>query len=237
MTHTVLQFSGGKDSLACLYLFEPQWEELAVAWVNTGAAFPEVLELMDQVRARVPDFREIRTSQTIERAGYPVDLLPIGATPVGAYLEGRRGGAHFQSRNACCAASIWIPMHQAMKDWGVKVVIRGQKRCDRRRSTIADGEVLDGIEYRFPLEDWSDEDVCRYLRECDVALPRNYLEGMRTGLDCWNCTAYLDDQGGRFEYMRAHHPEKFEHVRAVLRDYRAALTRELSPIVRTIQWA
>jgi len=33
----VLQLSGGKDSLACLYLLKPKWDDLIVAWVNTGA--------------------------------------------------------------------------------------------------------------------------------------------------------------------------------------------------------
>jgi 3'-phosphoadenosine 5'-phosphosulfate sulfotransferase (PAPS reductase)/FAD synthetase len=49
----VLQFSGGKDSLACLLLLRPWWDRLTVMWVNTGAAFPETLELMEAVRSRV----------------------------------------------------------------------------------------------------------------------------------------------------------------------------------------
>lgn len=233
---TVLQFSGGKDSLACLYLLEPRWHEITVAWVNTGAAFPEVLELMERVRALVPDFREITSAQTIARRGYPVDVLPINATDLGALIEGR-SGTTFQSRYDCCAATLWAPMYRAMKDLGATTVIRGQKRCDRRRSPIADGQVVDGIEYRFPLEGWSDDDVRTYLEERGVPLPRNYAEGMTTGLDCWNCTAYLDENAGRFDYMRAHHPEKLERVREVLVDYRHALERDLAPTMRMIQWA
>jgi len=41
---------------------------------------------------------------------------------------------------------------------------------------------------------------------------------MNTGLDCWNCTAYLDENAGRMEYMRAFHPQKAETVSAILRE-------------------
>jgi len=37
---TVLQFSGGKDSLACLYLLKPRWHEIMVLWLSTPAVLP-----------------------------------------------------------------------------------------------------------------------------------------------------------------------------------------------------
>ena len=40
----VLQFSGGKDSTACLHLLEPWWDKVHVVWVNPGAPYPEMLE-------------------------------------------------------------------------------------------------------------------------------------------------------------------------------------------------
>ena len=42
----VLSFSGGKDSLACLHLCRPYRDKLTVAWVNTGAAFPHIVEFV-----------------------------------------------------------------------------------------------------------------------------------------------------------------------------------------------
>jgi phosphoadenosine phosphosulfate reductase len=50
----VLQFSGGKDSLASLQMVRDHWAKITVAWVNSGDVFPETIELMDTVRARVP---------------------------------------------------------------------------------------------------------------------------------------------------------------------------------------
>lgn len=228
---TVLQFSGGKDSLACLYLLEQRWSDIVVAWVNTGAAFPETLELMERVRKMVPDFREIRGTQNIAEHGFPVDVLPIAATSLGALCEGHEG-MRFQSRYSCCAAALWGPMRRALSDWGAKVIIRGQKRCDAKRTPLKNGEVIDGIEVRFPLYEWTDAEVRDYLIGRGVALPGNY-ELMTTGLDCWNCTAYLDENKGRLEYMRLRHPEKFAHVSAVLKAYRGTLEHELAPLMRT----
>jgi 3'-phosphoadenosine 5'-phosphosulfate sulfotransferase (PAPS reductase)/FAD synthetase len=77
--NTVLQFSGGKDSLACLFLLREQWDEMTVLWVNAGAAFPETVGLMEKIRALVPHFLEVRTNQPAQVAelGYPVDVLPL----------------------------------------------------------------------------------------------------------------------------------------------------------------
>jgi phosphoadenosine phosphosulfate reductase len=188
---TVLQFSGGKDSLACLYLLESRWDEITVAWVNTGAAFPETLEQMEEIRSLVPHFVEIKSTQSIGTEGYPADVLPIASTTLGQYAEGKHA-QRFQSRIACCAAALWLPTQKAMKDLGATVVIRGQKRADRRSNRIQSGAVIEGVRYEFPLEDWTDERVTNYLASRGVSLPPNYGY-MNTGLDCWNCTAYLDE--------------------------------------------
>jgi 3'-phosphoadenosine 5'-phosphosulfate sulfotransferase (PAPS reductase)/FAD synthetase len=75
----ILQFSGGADSLACLWLLREHWPRLTVVWVNTGDCFPETSELMRKVRELVPHFHEVRSDQPaqIRRWGYPVDVLPI----------------------------------------------------------------------------------------------------------------------------------------------------------------
>jgi 3'-phosphoadenosine 5'-phosphosulfate sulfotransferase (PAPS reductase)/FAD synthetase len=225
---TVLQFSGGKDSLACLHLLESRWSEITVVWMNTGAAFPETIAQMEAVRALVPKFVEIKSSQSIERDGYPADVLPIASTSMGQQFEGERT-RRFQSRYSCCAAAQWIPMQQAMRDMGATVVIRGQKRADDRTNRIPSGTVIEGVRYEFPIEDWTDERVIDYLTSLGVELPANY-QYMNTGLDCWNCTAYLDQNAGKFDYMREHHPDKYRHVRGVLTELTAAIKDDLRPL-------
>lgn len=224
----VLQFSGGKDSLACLYLLEPQWQEITVAWVNTGAAFPETLRQMDDIKALVPNFVEIQSQQSIDTDGYPVDVLPISATSLGQQVEGSTG-RKFQSRYACCGFALWVPTYRAMHQMGATVIIRGQKRIDERRSPIKSGDTIDGIRYEFPLDEWTDQNVIDYLMRRGVALPANYAT-MKTGLDCWNCSAYLSENVGKFDYMRQHHPEKHAIVQGVLSDLQQTLHRDLAPL-------
>lgn len=226
----VLQFSGGKDSLACLHLLEPEWADLTVAWVNTGAAFPETIAQMKEIAELVPKFVEIEGEQTIERDGYPVDVLPIASTSIGQQFEGVHG-RRFQSRYLCCAAALWSPTQRAMKQLGATIIVRGQKKADERKSNIQSGTVIDGVRYDFPIENWSDQDVLDYLASRGVALPTNYAY-MKTGLDCWNCTAYLDENVGKFPYMRQHHPEKYEIVQGVLSDLSQTLHRDLSPLTQ-----
>lgn len=229
---TFLQFSGGRDSLACLYLLEPHWPELTVVWCNSGAAFPETVEQMQRIRAMVPHFHEVRSRQSIDTEGYPVDVLPISHTSMGQRFEGNKP-ERYQSRYSCCAAALWLPMQQAMKDLGATVIIRGEKASDKKKSGFSSGMVVEGVRYEFPLEHWSDGDVERYLQERGVKLPRNYAY-MDTGLDCWNCTAYLDENEGKSEYMRRFHPEKHARVRKVLSDLNRTLSDELQPLRQVI---
>lgn len=224
----VLQFSGGKDSLACLYLLEPEWDDLTVAWVNTGAAFPETIKQMDEIKALVPHFVEIQSQQSIEAHGYPVDVLPISATGLGQQVNGSEG-RKFQSKYDCCGFALWVPTYRAMHQMGATVIIRGQKRCDAQKSPIKDGQTIDGIRYEFPLDDWTDQDVTQYLAQRGVALPSNYRQ-MTTGLDCWNCSAYLDENVGKLEYMRRFHPEKHAHMQSVLSDLQQTLHRDMAPL-------
>jgi 3'-phosphoadenosine 5'-phosphosulfate sulfotransferase (PAPS reductase)/FAD synthetase len=230
---TVLQYSGGKDSLACLYLLRPRWHEITVAWVNTGAAFPETLTHMERVRKMVPHFHEIKSRQTIETEGYPADVLPVSDTVLGR-LTNEQTGPRFQSRHFCCAAAIWRPMASAMVELGAKVIIRGQKNADQLRSVLlVSGTVINGIEYQFPLQDWTDADVYRYLREQGVSLPPNY-EHMHTGLDCMNCTAYLRENVGKFDYMRKVHPIMNRQVQGIIAELNIAIQRDTEPTHRII---
>jgi phosphoadenosine phosphosulfate reductase len=226
---TFLQFSGGKDSLACLYLLKPRWDEITVAWVNAGATFPETLTQMEQIRQMVPHFLEIRSRQTIDTEGYPADVLPVSDTVLGRLLN-EQSGPKFQSRHFCCAAALWRPMDNAMRELGAKVIIRGQKNTDQLRSLLlVSGTVIDGVEYQFPLQDWTDADVYRYLREQQVSLPLNY-EHMDTGLDCMNCTAYLRENVRKFHYMREHHPEAYRHAMGIITKLNEATQRDTQPM-------
>lgn len=212
----VLQYSGGKDSIACLFLLRPYWEKLIVLWVNTGAAFPETIEHMAIVAQLVPNFLEVKSDQPaqIAKHGNPSDLVSWWDTPLGRSIDGSRI-TRAQTPTSCCKENIWVPMHEATMRLNPTVIIRGQRNAEQRKGPARNGQVQDGVRYWFPIEDWSDDDVYFYLREIGAPLPANY-EYMNTSLDCWSCTAYLDENDGKFAYMKERHPELYARAQVSL---------------------
>lgn len=198
MIDTALHFSGGKDSVACLHLYEDEWDEIAVLWVNTGAQHPDMLEYMAKWKKRLPHFVEINTDQpsNLRTFGWPVDVLPLENTVFGKEITGNKGPL-LQSLYECCARNVWLPLHEATLRLGVKTVIKGQRLNDRRKSTARNGSVVDGVTYLMPLEDWSEDEVFDYLRSVDADMPEGYARGEKTGRDCWDCTAFLDENRTR----------------------------------------
>ena len=204
-----LQFSGGKDSIACLFLLKPYWDRLTVYWLDTGAAFPETVALVQKVRDMVPNFARIegRQPQVIEAFGIPSDIVPVSATPIGIEVSG--GGQPIQDRFLCCYRSIMLPMHERMIEDGITLLIRGQKDADRFKATTRSGEVHDGIEYLFPIQDWTSKQVMDYLREQDAPIPRFY-EVLNTTPDCMTCSAWWEEGASKY-LKRYHHAQYLEN--------------------------
>jgi 3'-phosphoadenosine 5'-phosphosulfate sulfotransferase (PAPS reductase)/FAD synthetase len=207
-----LQFSGGKDSLATLYLLREHWDKLTVYWLNTGDAFPETIELWQKVVALVPNAVMIHGDQpqVIRLYGIPSDIVPAANTPMGVAAK---GGILMQDRYSCCLRSLMLPMHQRMKDDGITLVIRGQKNSDKLKAPIQSGHVEDGIEYLFPLEGWDDTDVFNYLQDEGVEVPRFYSM-MTASPDCMSCSAYWEDD--RAAYLKLFHPDTYQEYQSRL---------------------
>jgi hypothetical protein len=85
----VLEFSGGKDALACLFLLQEYWGKFDLLWCNTGDAFPETRELVYSFGLPV---LEVRSDQpgNIARRGPPSDVLPVWDSPFGQILDTTR---------------------------------------------------------------------------------------------------------------------------------------------------
>jgi phosphoadenosine phosphosulfate reductase len=171
-------------------------------WVNSGAASASTLAVVNKVRAEVPHFMEVNGDQPefIELHGYPADIVPQDATWLGRAVR-PDVGPKFVSRVECCSANLWQPMAKAIKEVGAKYVYRGQKDCDSRRAPIKNGDVIDGVTYYFPIYDWTDRDVIEFLGD---ELPENYRKGEKASSDCWNCTAYLDENVERIQNLPSH---------------------------------
>ena len=231
----VLQFSGGKDALACLYLMRPHWDRIIVAWVNTGDAFPETIEQMAAIKSLVPNFVEVKSDQPGQTAenGLPVDLVPVWHTPIGRRC--RTGSSErAQSPFDCCYANIWKPLDEFVRAVGATLVIRGQRAEERVKAPIRSGHIEDGIEYLFPIEDWTQADVLAYLVANDVVLPRYYTY-VNSSLDCQHCTAYLFENRGKFDFIEQYHPALHDELQRTLRGMRKVAHSELQHLTDVIR--
>ena len=201
-----LQFSGGRDSIACLYLLRPFWDRLTVYWCDTGAAYPETVALMAQIREMVPNFAVIQGAQpaVIAEFGIPSDLVPVSATPIGRFVGG--DAPAIQDRYSCCIRSMMHPTMERMIADGITLVIRGQKSKDRLKSQVRSGDVHDGIEYLFPIEDWDARQVMTFLSDEGAPIPRFY-EVLSSMPDCMNCSAWWEE--GAAKYLRRYHHAQF----------------------------
>lgn len=225
---TALHFSGGVDSLACLYLYREQWDSIYVCWLNSGAAYPDVVESMRKWRERLPHFIEVKSDQPaqITQCGYPSDVVPLRYTSIGRAMF-QESGFKIQSSHYCCSQNLWQPMHEKMKELGVTRIIRGQRLSDKRSSPVRSGDKADGMEVIFPLENWSRERVMDYLREVGAEIPA-YYETEQTSRDCWDCTAYLDENIERIRHLPA---QMKSVVLGRLAEIRSAVMAEADPMV------
>jgi phosphoadenosine phosphosulfate reductase len=208
-----LQFSGGRDSLACLYLLRDFLDRITVYWLNTGDAFPETLQMMEQLKPMIPHFVEIdgNRAAVVAEHGLPTDILPRSSTPIG--LASRQSRVRMQDSYSCCLRTVMLPMHARMIEDGITLVIRGQRADDSHRAPINSGDVDAGIEYLFPIERWSADDVDRYLVSAGAPIPRFY-DCMDTTPPCLHCTGWWGE--GRGKYLRKYHPEAFASYQQAL---------------------
>lgn len=208
-----LQLSGGKDSLACLYLMRPWWDRMTVYWCDTGAAYPETVALMHDIAATVPRFVRIegRQPQVIQEWGIPTDILPASATPMG--VAGSGEGVLMQDRYSCCLRSMMLPTHERMIADGITLIIRGQKNADRLKGRLRSGDVENGIEMLFPVETWTRAEVMAFLRKEGVAIPRFY-EMLDAAPDCLNCSAWWEE--GAAKYLKRYHHAQYVENQARL---------------------
>lgn len=207
-----LQFSAGKDSAACLWMLQPFWDQLTVVWCNMGNPYQETVEYMEKVAALVPRFEIVRGNQPewIVGNGYPADIVPARLEGLGSIASGEIVKvAPFWK---CCQANAWEPLQKWVKQGHYDGIIRGQKNSDTMKAPLQSGDVVDGVEYCFPLEGVSDLEVVRYLGE---KLPASYLRGLETSLDCLNCTAYASDNVARVQELRRTNPSVYQEIRIV----------------------
>lgn len=222
-----LHFSGGKDSLACLYLLKDQLDQLTVYWCNTGDPCPETEAVIDEVRAWIPNFVEINADvhQWKVVNGDPVDLVPSRSHFLGVAYG--MSNVRLSNRFDCCFANLMLPMHQRMLADGVDCVIRGTKLCDT--GTVPAEGPDDYYTILLPIKDWTHADVFAYLKE--VGAPANAIYDHFTAVsapECLNCTAWWDDN--KAEYLRNRHPQTYNSYKSKLRIILSVVDTHLADI-------
>jgi 3'-phosphoadenosine 5'-phosphosulfate sulfotransferase (PAPS reductase)/FAD synthetase len=216
--------SGGKDSLACVYLMRPYLERIHVYHLDTGDLLPEVMEIVEHIKGMCPHFVHVRgdVQGWIATHGMPTDLLPHSAHEVGELMgEGRR---RLVSRYACCSQNLMLPLYERIKADGSTLAIRGTKRVDMKRLPMASGDVMDGLELLLPLQDWSHDDVFAYLRREGAPICRVY-EHVTNAPECARCPAWWGEK--RAAYLKQFHPALF----ADYRDRLQQVWQEIDPML------
>lgn len=224
-----LQFSGGKDSLACLYLLKEYWPRLTVYHLNTGDQFPETIDIIERVRTEVPNFVEIKGEVHYVHAyfGIPSDLVPSSATRCG-YDLGAHKNPLITDRYTCCFLSSMEPMRERMLADGVTLIIRGQKNSDKYKAETRTGSVIEGVEFLYPLEDWTKEDVLQFIADNRIEIPRFY-ESLDSMPDCMSCSAWWDDRRGA--YLKRYHPQAYAIYQQRLSAIHDAVDRHVADFI------
>lgn len=224
------EFSGGKDSLAALWLLRGQWDRMHVYWLNAGDAFPETLAVVEWVKTQVPNWTEVRSDvhKVIEEFGLPSDIVPCNSTALGRIIDGDHNPL-IQQRYDCCGRTVMKPLHDRVLADGNTGIIRGQKACDK--GVPVKGGTVDGVEIFNPLVNWNDEQVFEYLRANELPVNPVYAT-MKTTPECMTCSAWWDD--GRAAYMKEKHPDAYakyqsrlEQIRVVIAPMIAAFNDEV----------
>ncbi|MEE2815261.1 MAG: sulfate adenylyltransferase subunit CysD, partial [Actinomycetota bacterium] len=177
----VLLFSGGKDSVVVLHLaakaFAPGRVPFPVLHVDTGHNFPEVIRFRDETVARLGIDLEVARVQDYIDDGRLFERPdgtrnPLQTQPLlDAIAAGRHdavfGGARRDEDKARAKERIislrdefgqWDPRNQRPELW-----------------SLYNGRHLPGQHVRaFPVSNWTELDIWRYIEREDIALPPLY---------------------------------------------------------------
>ena len=183
----VLLFSGGKDSLALLRLaekaFRPAPLPFPVMHVDTGHNFPEVIEFRDRRieeaghRLIVASVQDSIDAGRVRDEGENASRNRLQTTTLLDAIEEHEfdaafGGARRDEERARAKERIfsfrdefgqWEPRAQRPEPW-----------------TLYNGRIRKGEQVRvFPLSNWTELDVWRYIEAEDLELPSIYLAHRR----------------------------------------------------------
>jgi sulfate adenylyltransferase subunit 2 len=182
----VILFSGGKDSVLVLHLarkaFLPASLPFALLHVDTGHNFPEVLDYRDRVVAeggfrlhvaKVQDWIDDgRLTERPDGTRNPLQTIPLLDSIAEHQFDAVIGGARRDEERARAKERIFS-LRDAFGGWDPR----------RQRPELWDlynGKHAPGEHVRvFPLSNWTELDVWRYIRRENIELPEIYYAHQR----------------------------------------------------------
>lgn len=229
----ILMFSGGKDSLACLYILEQlEQTNFTAVWVDTGKNFNQILKTIEYAMKRFPniEFLQLRVNRDAqwETKGLPTDVMNLDYSKKGNMYLGT--SIKFQSRFSCCFENIMLPVLTLIKEWNSNLLIRGNKLSDSSKDYSKSGDIIDGVTIWNPVQDWDDNKVRQYLREKMGEDYPKHLDYNHSSLDCRDCTAYLSETRDRIELLRQEHPLEYDIFRDNLFNIRHSVLEQVNEI-------
>ena len=161
---SVIEFSGGRDSLALAYHMRALTPFVDVVMLDSG----------DMPKAAHVNLQLVRD------LGYNVEIVQT-RSDLWREKHGQPDGGNWI---VCCYNNIWLPKGEWVRERGYRQVMRGTRRCDPHFHGVMPGDVVDGVLYTFPLWDWTDKQVNDYLGPLLPEAYRNDVNGMP---DCLTC--------------------------------------------------
>lgn len=219
------QFSGGRDSTAALFELRAYWDQMTVYHLDTGDQFPETQSVVAQVEAIMgKPFVRITTDVAAVRKehGLASDLVPVDNSEFGRKVSGQQ--VKIMSRYDCCYRTLMAPMHQRLMQDGITLIVRGQRDDEYATQPLRSGDVENGIEVLYPIQDWTGLQVSAYLAAKGYPVAPFYERGMKRAPECMSCTAWWDE--GRAQYMRDYHPESYKSYATNMKTIRIAIDRQ-----------
>lgn len=221
-----LWFSGGKDSMACLFLNAHRLDEICVIYADTGRYYPEQHVTVQKAKEMCPHWVQINTDRDGQwkEHGLPSDIVPMDWTRLGQSTTHKKE-TMVQDYLRCCWENISGPVFRKTKELGCTTVIRGQRADESHRAPAKDGDIYEGIKFEHPIENWTREEVIVYLSQ-RMEIPEHYALD-HSSMDCYDCTAFAAHSLDRVAFMKKKHPLLYTDYKEKLGRLHAAL---LSPM-------